>query len=170
MPAITVTRTYLRLDAPDKLRATPSTDPSVVVRLLRPCPVARARVLYELVGAEWHWRDRNAWSDEQLVAHLASDEVAVWEMTHDGAPAGYFELARHTDSSVEIVYFGLARSHFGRGLGKILLTRAVEEAWRMGGTTVWLHTCTLDGPAALPNYLARGFEPFREERYETDIP
>jgi hypothetical protein len=26
---------------------------------------------------------------------------------------------------------------------------------------VWLHTCTLDSPAALPNYLARGFEVVR---------
>jgi len=35
---------------------------------------------------------------------------------------------------------------------------------------VWLHTCTLDDPAALPNYVARGFRPFREERYEADLP
>ena len=170
MPPVTVTRTYLRLEAPGSLRAAASHDPAVVVRQLQPCPVARARQLYELVGAEWHWRDRNTWSDEQLAAHLASRDVAVWEMTRDGDAAGYFELARREDGSVEIVYFGLARAHFGHGLGKYLLTRAAEEAWRMGAQSVWLHTCTLDGPAALPNYLARCFEPFREERYETDIP
>jgi len=37
-----------------------------------------------------------------------------------------------------------------------LLTHGLEEAWRMGPSRVWLHTCTLDHPAALPNYLARG--------------
>jgi len=34
---------------------------------------------------------------------------------------------------------------------------------------VWLHTCTLDSPNALPNYRARGFRPYRTERYETEI-
>ncbi len=33
---------------------------------------------------------------------------------------------------------------------------------------VWLHTCTLDHPNALPNYLARGFTPYRTETYEVD--
>jgi len=32
-------------------------------------------------------------------------------------------------------------------------------AWAWGAAYVWLHTCTLDAPAALPNYLARGFTP-----------
>jgi hypothetical protein len=30
---------------------------------------------------------------------------------------------------------------------------------------VWLHTCTLDHPAALPNYLKRGFRSTRQEEY-----
>jgi len=29
------------------------------------------------------------------------------------------------------------------------------------GARVWLTTCTLDGPYALPNYRARGMVPFR---------
>jgi len=40
----------------------------------------------------------------------------------------------------------------------------------MGATRVWLHTCTLDGPAALPNYLARGFVATRRETYAADVP
>jgi hypothetical protein len=31
---------------------------------------------------------------------------------------------------------------------------------------VWLHTCSFDHPAALPNYLARGFRVFKTESYE----
>ena len=34
---------------------------------------------------------------------------------------------------------------------------------------MWLHTCTLDSPAALPNYLAGGFDPVRTETYETEL-
>ena len=35
---------------------------------------------------------------------------------------------------------------------------------------VWLHTCTLDHPGALPNYLKRGFRATGTEQYETAIP
>jgi hypothetical protein len=49
-----------------------------------------------------------------------------------------------------------------------MLSAAAERAWSLGASRVWLHTCTLDSPAALPNDLARGFVKFREEEY--DIP
>jgi GNAT superfamily N-acetyltransferase len=78
-------------------------------------------------------------------------------------------LKRHEDGAVEIAYFGLLQEFIGRGLGKYLLTEAVREAWRTGARRVWLHTCTLDGEAALPNYKARGFKPFKEEVFEVDL-
>lgn len=46
------------------------------------------------------------------------------------------------------------------------LDEAVQRAWALAPNRVWLHTCTLDHPAALSNYLARGFVPFGEETYE----
>jgi len=42
-----------------------------------------------------------------------------------------------------------------------MLSAAAERAWSLGASRVWLHTCTLDYPIALPNYLARGFVKFR---------
>jgi GNAT superfamily N-acetyltransferase len=55
----------------------------------------------------------------------------------------------------------------GRGLGGRLLTHAVQRAWThaagVATRRVWVNTCTLDHPAALANYLARGFVQFREE-------
>ena len=77
--------------------------------------------------------------------------------------AGFFELAAHDDASVEIAYFGLVEEFMGRGIGKAMLTRAAQQAWALGAARVWLHTCTLDSPRALPNYLARGFEETRKE-------
>jgi hypothetical protein len=50
-----------------------------------------------------------------------------------------------------------------------MLTRAAREAWALGPNRVWLHTCTLDSPRALPNYKARGFEAFRTETYLATI-
>ena len=91
-------------------------------------------------------------------------------LTVAGAPAGYFELEKHHDGSVEVSYFGLLPEFQGRGLGKYLLTEAAEAAWARGASRVWLHTCTLDHPGALANYLARGFRPFKTETYEADLP
>jgi GNAT superfamily N-acetyltransferase len=84
------------------------------------------------------------------------------------APAGYYELRGHQDGSVEIAYFGLLPEYTGRGLGGWMLTRAARDAWERGATRVWLHTCTLDHPSALPNYRKRGFLPYRTEVYETE--
>ena len=33
----------------------------------------------------------------------------------------------------------------------------LEQAWAMGARRVWVHTCSLDHPAALPSYLRAGF-------------
>ena len=86
-----------------------------------------------------------------------------------GAIAGYFELRQHVDRSVEVMYFGLAPSFFGRGIGGWLLTRAVEEAFALGASRIVLNTCTLDAPQALPNYLSRGFTIVSEDQYLLDV-
>ena len=165
-----VVRTYLELRAPSQLRpATHAGDAIVTLVRLDPCPAEHYRALYREVGERYHWRDRLAWSDEALARHLDRPGVEVWELRVDGETAGYFELASHDDGSVEVAYFGLIERFFGRGLGKYLLTRAVERAWARGATRVWLHTCTLDGAAALPNYLARGFTPYRRETYAVEL-
>lgn len=127
------------------------------------------RRLYHDVGAEWYWHDRLDWPDDALAEHLARRDVAVWLIRHGDAIAGYFELQRHQDGSVEIVYFGLTRPYIGRGIGGAALERAAREAFRMGASRVWLHTCTLDSPRALPAYQARGFVPFRSERLAVEL-
>jgi ribosomal protein S18 acetylase RimI-like enzyme len=163
---IDVVRTYLEMREPGQLRGRPLDARGAELARLRPCTVAEYRALYAEVGAAYHWRDRDAWTDEQLARYLERPDVQVWRLTVDGATAGYFELAEHPDDrSVELVYFGLVRDFHGRGLGAALLTAAATEAWRGTPSRVWLHTCTLDAPAALPNYLARGFAVVREERY-----
>ena len=70
---------------------------------------------------------------------------------------------------MEIVYFGLLPAHTAKGIGGWALTEAVRRAWEMGANRVWVHTCDLDHPGALANYLARGFRPYREEVYVKDL-
>ena len=119
------------------------------------------KFLYQSVGEEWTWRDRLQISNSELRKILASPNTQVHVMYVSGSPAGYVELYRHEDGSVEIAYFGLRRNYMGRGLGKHLLSYGVDRAWDMGAKRVWLHTCNLDGPHALSNYKKRGFRIFK---------
>jgi ribosomal protein S18 acetylase RimI-like enzyme len=166
---IHVTRTYLELRSPEELQ--PSDPPIPAPRLdrLRECPASFYRYLYAEVGRAFRWTDRLGWSDDTIRTHLAAPGLSLWLLSWEGAPAGYFELEPHDDGSIEIAYFGLLPEFIGRGWGKHLLSEAVREAWRAEPTRVWLHTCTLDHPAALPNYLNRGFRAVREETSAVDV-
>jgi len=165
MTAIQVTRTYLELRSPlDLQRGTLPTAIPTIERLA-PCPVPLFRYLYSEVGRPYRWTDRLSWTDADIARHVSDPDIQLWLASWEGESAGYFELRRDPDRSVEIAYFGLLPAFIGRGWGKALLTRAVDEAWRADAVRVWLHTCTLDHPAALPNYISRGFRPVREETY-----
>jgi GNAT superfamily N-acetyltransferase len=170
--SVEVVRTYLELRSPAQLRPAPVPTPGGDVRFIRRDRIAveAYRRLYRDVGDRWHWHDRNAWTDAHLAHHLARREITIWECLVGRESAGYFELDRHDDGSVEIAYFGLRPEFFGRGIGKAMLTRAAEEAWALGAKRVWLHTCTLDSAHALPNYLARGFTQFRQETFTAELP
>jgi GNAT superfamily N-acetyltransferase len=163
--ATQVTRTYLEMKSPDELVPAPTPRPEPRIERMGECSVSFFRYLYQEVGRAYHWTDRLGWSEATTGAYLATPGVSVWLMSWEEAPAGYFELRQHEDGSVEIAYFGLLPDFIGRGWGKHLLTRAVQAAWQLGTDRVWLHTCTLDHPAALPNYLKRGFRPIRKEVY-----
>lgn len=148
----------------------PSDPPGVTLELVAPpAAAATAARLYREVGAAWHWRDRLPWSAEQWEAALLAEGVALWVAREAGREIGYVELARSGDE-VEIRYFGLVPTAMGRGLGRWLLERAITLAWTDGAARVVLNTCSLDGPAALPNYLARGFTVVREEHQLRELP
>ena len=165
---IQVTRTYLEMRSLSELEPARADDPLTRIEQQYRCSIELFRWLYAEVGRNYRWVDRLPWTDEDVVAHLDKPENSIWLMTYDGAMAGYFELRKCEDGSTEIAYFGLLPQFIGQGLGKHLLTRAVEQAWADGADRVWLHTCTLDDPAALPNYLKRGFKAFKTEQYTVE--
>ena len=164
-----VRRTYLELSSRDQLIVPLGRAPEDVRIEPVEGPPSLYRNLYVEVGKEWHWVDRLGWDDEAIRTHLAQPSVTLWLLTVSSAPAGWFEFKRHEDGSTEIAYFGILPAFRRRGLGKHLLAEAVRTAWAAGANRVWLHTCTLDDPAALPNYLARGFRPYKEETYEAEV-
>jgi GNAT superfamily N-acetyltransferase len=167
---VAVRRTYLELRSLEELR--PGRVPSEPVELTLRRPIAPEDYLelYTLVGERWLWRDRLAWTMDELQRYLANPDVQVWSAHVRDRTAGYFELRRHPDRTVEVMYFGLAPAFIGRGIGGWLLTRAAEEAFGLGASRVILNTCTLDAPQALPNYIARGFTIVREDQYLLEVP
>jgi ribosomal protein S18 acetylase RimI-like enzyme len=159
-------RTYLQMTDPAELSPASAPAAGVTIERTDNCPPALWRRLYTEVGRQYHWVDRLTWSDDEIGRYLADPALELWILREHGDAAGYFELRLHDDGAVEIAYFGLLPEAIGRGLGKYLLTRAVERAWERGATRVWLHTSSLDHSSALPNYLARGFAVWKQETYD----
>jgi ribosomal protein S18 acetylase RimI-like enzyme len=166
----TVRTHYLEMTSPAELRPARKEVASDLIarRVEVVCPELN-RFLYTSVGGAWYWTDRLGWKYADWEAYLDRSELETWVGYVGGNPVGYFELERQEGGDVEIVYFGLIPAFIGRGHGGRLLTRAVERAWEMNARRVWVHTCTLDGPAALANYQARGFRVYREAEAEQEL-
>lgn len=173
-----VTTTSLEMLSPDQL--VPSArDLPVGCRFERVEAISPeySRFLYRSVGSSWNWTDRLGLSREQWAALLERSGTETWVLTAAGAPAGYIELSGKADGVVEIVYFGLFPERLGQGLGGPLLTEGIRRAWGLAGRwdgfapvrRVWVHTCSLDGPAALANYTARGFSVFNTEEADQEV-
>jgi GNAT superfamily N-acetyltransferase len=157
-----VTTTYLEMSFRAQLRPKPSTDANL---LIHPAGVRLWQVnryLYQLVGASWAWRDKLNWNDDQWRAYAEADTLRLVVAYYGAHLAGYYELAEQNDE-IEIAYFGLAPGFIGKGLGGPLLTHALEYAWQLRPRRIWVHTCTLDHPAALGNYQARGMVIYKTE-------
>jgi GNAT superfamily N-acetyltransferase len=162
-------RTYLEMTDPADLDGVPA--PAEHVRLERAehCPPALWRRLYADVGRQHHWVDRLAWTDEDITRYLGDSALELWILRAREEAAGYFELRKEENAAIEIAYFGLLPEFIGQGLGKFMLTRAVERAWELGARRVWLHTSSLDHPSALSNYLSRGFSVWKQETYDIQV-
>ena len=167
-----VTTYHLEINAlADHQPAGPPRTAYQLIKVESPIPQLN-RFLYAAVGADWYWYERLSWSFSRWQAYLSRDQVETWVAYVKGAPAGYFELERQPTGSVEIAYFGLLPQFIGRGMGAALLSDAICTAAAMGsaGNRVWVHTCTLDHPAALGNYQARGFKLFDTVETVEELP
>ena len=165
-----VTRTYLELSEPGQFRPAFGDFPDVELAHV-PAPAPELyRECYRTVGEAHHWRDRWDWTDEEIRTHLSGPGITLFVARRGDVLVGYYELREVADDdSVEVAYFGITPAEVGRGFGKHLLSCAVRDAWARGASRVWLHTCTLDHANALPNYLARGFVPYKRAEYEVDL-
>src|SRR5262245_45394249 len=144
-------------------------EPFDLIRVSTPSPEIN-RYMYVTVGNDWWWYYRRSWDYARWLAYVDREALQTWVAYVAGAPAGFFELERQEGDNVEIAIFGLLPRFAGRRLGGPLLTACVNSAWDLGAARVWVHTCDLDHPHALSNYLARGFSVFKVERNVEQLP
>ena len=133
------------------------------------CPELN-QFMFKTVGGRWRWFSRLSWTYQQWLDYLTSAQVRTWLLWVKGTPAGYVELVKHADASVEIKFFGLLPQFIGQGLGQPLVDAAVMLAARWQATKIWLHTCSADHPSALKNYLQAGFSLTHTEHTREALP
>ncbi|MBV45813.1 MAG: hypothetical protein CL900_01180, partial [Dehalococcoidia bacterium] len=104
---------------------------------------AFAQWLYRTVGREWYWVDRYYWSLSEWEEWISDSCISLWIMELSGKPIGFYMLDPQDNNNVEVSYFGLIPGYLGSGLGGHLLTNALDDAFSMGASRVWLHTCSL---------------------------
>ena len=124
------------------------------------------RYLYETVGKPHTWVERTRMTDETLAAIVQDENVELYVLYCEGAPAGYAELDFRKMPDAELAYFGLIQDFLGRGLGSFLLATAIDIAWSKPIERLWVHTNTLDHPRALPLYQKMGFVPYAQQKAE----
>lgn len=165
-----IVTTHLEMTTPDDHRRKSANRQGLgAYKVFTPMPELN-RFFYTAVGGGWHWIDRLTWTYADWLKYLNRAELETWVVSEEGIPAGYFELEIQPDADVEIVYFGLLPQFVERGIGGWALSEAIDKAWAMGARRVWVHTCNLDHPRALANYLARGFRVFKTETKTQDLP
>jgi GNAT superfamily N-acetyltransferase len=128
------------------------------------------REIFLRVGEEWLWRSRLRMSDVELAATIHSPLVDVYALVQDGRDEGLLELDFRHAGQCELALFGVTAKLIGSGAGRWLMNRALGLAWARQVKRVWLHTRTLDHPAALSFYRRAGFRPFRRQVEIVDDP
>lgn len=153
-------RTSYRLEmhSPEELRPKQHGVPDFRIEKMEiPFPELN-KFFHTVVGYEYMWGGRSDWGRKEWYDYVNRDELETWVAYMKGTPAGYFEIEKHETGEMQIECFGLVPQFVGKGLGGILLTRAVQRCWELTDKLVFLKTCSHDHPHALKNYLARGFQ------------
>ena len=160
---IETTVTYLEMSEPPTRPSTPPPAGKLAIFRAEQPTVSFYRYMYDTVGEPWTWTDRRQLTDDELTAIIHDPDVAIYVLYVAGVPAGFVELDGRVEGAVELTYVGLVPEFVSRGLGGYLLDWAVSAAWLMAPKRVWLHTCSLDHPSALPMYQRAGFVPYDQQ-------
>ena len=128
------------------------------------------RDLYRRIGEEWLWFSRAVMPFEELATIISDQKVEIRALEVNGKTAGLLELDYRVDGECELAFLGVTEEFLGQGAGKWLMNHAIELAWNSSINRLWIHTCTLDHPHALPFYIKSGFKPYQRQLELADDP
>jgi len=158
--------TYLEmLERPAEIKAS-----SVRLREIKNPDIEWYRAIFRRAGEHWLWWSRLEMSDAELSAVLHAPTTELFIAQGDGVEIGLAELDRSRTGQVEISFFGLYREALGNYLGRPFMDALLDRAWTDSTSRVWVHTCTLDSPVALPFYVKCGFKPYKRAIEVADDP
>ena len=160
-----IDRFYLHLLSMSDLIKSDCKEKNLEVVLEKKPTIDFCKFLYKEVGSDFFWRDRLKWSDQDWLDYISNDFFKLYILKQNNNLAGYYELLYDPKvPSMEIPYFGIFKEFYGKGIGGHLLTDAILTSFNQKINKVWVHTCTLDHPNALKNYIARGMKIFKTEK------
>jgi ribosomal protein S18 acetylase RimI-like enzyme len=160
-----IVRTYLHIFSKSNLINANCKNQNLEVILEEKPTIDFCKFFYKEIGRDLFWRDRLKWSNQEWLDYINNDFFKLYVLKYNNKLAGYYELLYDPKtSSMEIPYFGIFKEFYGKGIGGYLLTDAILTSFNQKINKVWVHTCTLDHPNALKNYLARGMKIFKTEK------
>jgi len=130
----------------------------------------RYRALYRNVGEPWLWFSRMIMQDEELSKILADPNVEAYALNDGMADIGLLELDFRAKGEAELAFLGLAPGTLGQGAGRLLMNEAIRRVFRRPIRRFFVHTCSLDHPAALAFYMRSGFIPYKRAIEVADDP
>ena len=160
---IPVERNFLELRDIKKLKFNSFKENKFLIKKIKP-DFQLNKFFYKQVGKKHRWIDRLSWTDEKWINFISNKNLETYVISESDDLIGFFELLYNPDlNETEISYFGLLEEYIGKGIGGYALSEAIKKSFEKNIKRVWLHTCTLDHPNALKNYIARGMRVFRKE-------
>ena len=160
---IPVQRNFLELKDLKNLKTNSINENKYLVKKIKP-DFQLNKFFYKQVGKNHRWIDRLSWSDEKWINYISNRNLETYIISEFDELVGFFELLYNPGlEETEISYFGLLEEYIGKGIGGYALSVAIKKSFEKNIRRVWLHTCTLDHPNALKNYIARGMTVFKKE-------
>jgi GNAT superfamily N-acetyltransferase len=153
--------TFLEMTALPEHRSSPIDAHDLTLKPWQDADPGAYRALFKLIGENWLWTSRLMMADEKLIATLHHPDVEVYRLFRNQWVAGLLELDFRNPGQCELAFFGLVPEEIGKGAGRFLMAEAVSRAWAKPIERFWVHTCTLDHPAALTFYRRSGFTPYQ---------
>ena len=161
---IPVQRNFLELKDLKNLKTNLTNKKKYLVKKIKP-DFQLNKFFYKQVGKKHRWIDRLSWSDEKWINYISNKNLETYIICECEELVGFFELLHNPElQETEISYFGLLEEYIGKGIGGYALSVAIKKSFEKNIRRVWLHTCTLDHPNALKNYIARGMTVFKKEK------